>query len=397
MQLSLLLGAGFSVPAKYPTRTVLNKRLCKISHEEILVHTDGTAFFLDGQIDQNAHWTNKEEKHFIEEFLNFYSSEILENTKDFDYEDFFDYYHGLLHEKTDCQKFEYFANSFRSKFNTENHNVTLLSSFHDTYNQLLANCLSRKPEKCHLGKPYTKYASFLNFLDDNKDSYDKIQIHTLNHDLLFEELSESDTMVLNFSDGFDELGSPYYGKDNDYHKVRLRRFTDNYTSKFCLYKLHGSIDSYIFGKPDSSIYDTVKVPWGIDSTTLFKEVINEDGGSYHYETYNGNYYPDFLSGTTEKLLSYNKDRYYESVFRSFSENIRKSDILISIGYGLMDIGINEIIRKCFLVDPTKTMIVITPNKPLSKLFELKNVKYYGEGLGVDHIFKSRIDGLLGNK
>ena len=94
-QLSFLFGAGFSAPDNYPTRKGLNERLRKISHEEIMIHTDGTSFFLNGQKDPNAKWTNTHEKLFIQEFLEFYSAVVIGDLENFDYEIFFDYYQGI--------------------------------------------------------------------------------------------------------------------------------------------------------------------------------------------------------------------------------------------------------------------------------------------------------------
>lgn len=394
MEISFLLGAGFSVPAKYPSRKDINGRLNRISHNEILIFSDGRAFFSNGMTDPNADWTNPEEKYFVEEFLDFYSAEVISKPEIFDYEVFFDYYSGLLNERTICPKFEIFADNFRKKYDFGVDNENLLDHFNDTYNQLLASYLKRKLVRVHLGKPYSLYAYFLNFIDDIKEQFDKIHFHTLNHDNLFEQISMSDAMVSGLSDGFKELGSPYFAEDNEGRKIRLKRFTNNFTEKFCLYKLHGSIDNYNFGEPSYKNHETVKIPWGIDYVTIFKEIVNEYGEASMYERYIGNYYPDFLSGSTEKIISYSKSQYYKSIFEHFSLNLKNSDVLISIGYGLMDVGINEIIRDVFLTHPSKVLVIITPVKPQSDLFDLNNVKYYGVGLGIEQILKSHIDELL---
>jgi hypothetical protein len=65
--------------------------------------------------------------------------------------------------------------------------------------------------------------------------------------------------------------------------------------------------------------------------------------------------------------------------------------LISIGYGLGDSRINEYIIDNFLIEPNNKMIVIAPHKPDSKLFDYKNVKYFGKDKGVEQINKKEID------
>ncbi len=40
------------------------------------------------------------------------------------------------------------------------------------------------------------------------------------------------------------------------------------------------------------------------------------------------------------------------------------------------------------------MIVITPSKPKSELFDFENVKYYGDKKGIEHISKEEIEQLM---
>jgi len=394
MQLSFIIGAGFSVPDNYPTRKELNERLRRISHSEIMIHTDGTAMFLSDQTDPNASWTNVRQKLFVEKFINFYTSTIIPNVNSFDYETFFDYYQGLHYGRFKCEQFNSFADDFRKENNYQFDNTNLLGQFHNTFNQLLACLLKRCSERNHLGKFYNKYPEFLTFIEEIRDSYDKIHFHSLNHDLLIEELSFSDAMQTELSDGFEELGSPFYSKNNDYLTVRLKRFTNNFDKKFCLYKLHGSIDHYIYNFKNNE-YNSVKVPYGVSSNDLMREFIN-DNGELEYDKCFWNYYPDFLSGTTEKIASYQEQHFYKPLFDHFVENLRNSECLISIGYGLGDSKINEFIMDNFLKVKSKIMIIITPDKPKSELFKLENVKYFGLHKGVQHINKLEIEEFMKN-
>jgi hypothetical protein len=389
MQISFIIGAGFSAPDNYPTRKELNERLRKITHDEIIIHTDGSAWFLNGQLDPNADWTNVQEKLFVEKFLEYYTSTIIPSIENFDYESFFDFYQGLHYGRLKCSRFEEFADTFRKENDYQIDNMNLLGHFHNTFNQLIASQLMRWPKRVHLSKFYTKYPEFLTFIEQIRDSYDKIHFHTLNHDLLLEELSFSDAIQADLSDGFEELGSPFYSKNNDGLTIRLRRFTNSFTKKFCLYKLHGSIDQYVYNFKNSE-YVAVKVPYGVSSNDLMKEYKN-DKGELEYDGCFWNYYPDFLSGTTEKINSYTENHFYKPLFDHFIENLKNSNCLIAIGYGLGDSKINEFIKDNFLTDQSKTMIVITPSKPISDLLNFENVKYYGLNKGVQNLNKIEID------
>ena len=391
-QLSFLFGAGFSAPDNYPTRKGLNERLRKISHEEIMIHTDGTSIFLNGRQDPNAKWTNTHEKLFVQEFLEFYSDVLIGDIENFDYETFFDYYQGIHLGRTECSKFNAFADSFRKKYDRHTDNTNLLGHFHNTFNQLLAGQLMRWPEHVHLAKYYTKYPEFLTYIEEIRDSYDRIHFHTLNHDLLLEELANSDAMQGDLSDGFVELGSPFYSYNNDRNTARLKYFTNSFSQKFCLYKLHGSIDHYVYNFKNTE-YTAIKVPHGVSTNDLMKEYLN-DAGQLEYDRCFWNYYPDFLSGTTEKINSYEGDHFYKPLFMHFVENLRNSENLISIGYGLGDLKINELIKTHFLNDKDKKLLIITPSKPDSELFDYENVIYYGLGNGVQDIDKEHINELM---
>ena len=265
MNISFLLGAGFSVPDNYPTRWGINKRLRQISHEEIVIYSDGTAIFHNGRKDPNE-WQNMDEKIFVERFIKYYTDNIIPSIDNFDYESFFDFYQGFIKGKHKCYKFNAFTDKFRADTRTDTNNANLLSQFHNTFNQLLATQLTRWPKPIHLGKPYSKYPAFLNYIDSISDTFDKFYFHTLNHDLLLEEISHSDAFSEGFSDGFEELGSPFYSKDNENKTVRLKRFTNKFDTKFSLFKLHGSIDHYIYNFQNKE-YDSVKVPYELAPST----------------------------------------------------------------------------------------------------------------------------------
>jgi len=97
-------------------------------------------------------------------------------------------------------------------------------------------------------KYYPGYTGIMNCISELSNRH-IINIHTLNHDLFFESFNHSDFLKGDLSDGFEELGSKYFGKldvEGRSYMVRLERYTGNYHEKIRLYKLHGSLDYELF-------------------------------------------------------------------------------------------------------------------------------------------------------
>lgn len=204
-------------------------------------------------------------------------------------------------------------------------------------------------------------------------------IHTLNHDLLVEDWlnDETGTEAIRYSDGFSELGSPYYGRldfDADFpqrfhHRphtayVRMPRFTGEYNSSVQLLKLHGSLDYWRFSAEsgDTDLYGpsvVQKQPW-IEDYNLYREV--EVNGTHEYRRDSLNYHPLFLSGTTAKLEQYDDPVLFRRLLDQFQANLSDSNILVIIGYGFRDEGINHRILPT-LEDTQKKVIVIGRELP----------------------------------
>lgn len=401
--ISFLLSSGFSIPDGYPSTSQLNEKLKKINANEIKIHTSMSArFLIAGEEDLNP-WSGREDKLFVQRFLEFYNEQILDG-KDFHYEDFYDFYIELHKTETLDAKCQKFFDEFRKESGQEDDHHNFIMRFNYTFNQLVYKKLYRWPEQVSFANECEpSYAEFLNLLEDLKKDY-KIHFHSLNHDLLVEKLAHSFTIGQNFSDGFEELGSPFYG-DHQHsekvgekiitkvvHPVRLRRFTNEFSKQFCLYKLHGSVDNYDFNFENKE-YTMIKVPYGIQKESLRKEYFNKEGKRDYYSDF-FQITPDFLSGTTTKVLSYNRGHYYKSLFNYFTDNLIESEYLIVIGYGFGDNKINEYLVDAFLDDEKKRMIVIDIRKPQSDLMEYKNVRFIKKS--ISDIHKDEIYEMLNN-
>jgi hypothetical protein len=203
-----------------------------------------------------------------------------------------------------------------------------------------------------------------------------IRVHTLNHDLLFEHIaSKLSDLWQHFTDGFHENNSPYYGevytteRIHKTYRVRLKRFTDIFDKPLALYKLHGSVDTYI---ADISSSDEIRIKRDYGVSSILQEVYDKNTHKYYYKATLQNTYPDFLSGTTSKITQYNIS-YYKNLLSRFEQNLQNSKVLFVIGYGFKDDGINNTLIKYYLAHGKK-MIVIDRTKPNSNLVTDFNVQ-----------------------
>ena len=382
---SFLLGAGFSKPSGYPLATEINNKFKNLTHKDFMIHTSQSAWLIERGTKQN--WIiEKYQYMFVEEFIKFYNENIILG-QDFNYEDFFDYYIELDRREELTETENSFFKDFGKRYEYPLDHHDLLHSFNRTYNQLVANFITVDwPISVSSLKPYNRqeHAEFLYLLEYLEEKNYKVHIHTLNHDLLMEKYFHTQTLGNKISDGFDDSYSPYFaditlngnknGKRYAYtHDIRLRRFKNKYDSTFNLYKLHGSVDNYVFNL-NNKRYDMIKQVYGMNEGSIYKEITTYLG-EVKKEHFYVDVIPEFLSGTTEKLRHYERNVYYKHVFQHFFQNLSNSKNIIVIGYGFRDSKINENLKNHFLKDQQKTMLVIDVSKSQSDILNLSNVKY----------------------
>ena len=374
--MSILVGSGFSIPEGLPGIQKLNKQLSKINESEIQIDSTQRAKFLKGQEDFNSH-SGWYEKKFIQEFLEFYNTEILKpNNEDFHYETFYDYYTGFLINNEKDKRVESFCNRFNDKYFKDDQNskdpIRWIFEFDKTFSQLLASQLKRsKYFDAESIKQHPPYDTFIGFLKDLIETCD-IKFHTLNHDLFFDWLGQNhEDLKQYYSDGFQLEDSSFYGKAQckiksgnivfEPHSVKLRYFTEKFDKPLSFFKLHGSIDNIIPNAIDSD-NEILRIKTNYSVTRYQKKI-----GDHSFEELMEDVKPDFLSGTTNKIRFYNSDPYYKKLFEHFKINLLSSELLIVIGYGFQDDRINEFLETYFL-SQGKNMIIIDPGKLKSDLF-----------------------------
>ncbi|MBP5423160.1 MAG: SIR2 family protein [Paludibacteraceae bacterium] len=359
--ISILLGAGFSVPMGYPTGNKMNNSLQNFDDENCSIepYSGVLVTTIDDYSKPNFENTGCV-KYFdlCKRLIKMYTEKHNEG---FDYELFYDFIKG------DEVKSEKYQSLFEGLIGETNSIENCLYQVSNIYNQMIAYLLKDKDNRTWYDDEPTKvdyydvnYDSFIKYLSALSKEY-IVNVHTLNHDLLFESFKNT-TLIdsHNISDGFEELGSKYYGKLNHkgrmYH-CRLERYTGKYETPIRLYKLHGSLDYVHFHRNEELIMvpdDYVKIRYGIGYDKVMKE--NEDGTSYDEDLFET--HADFLTGTTSKMKRY-KESFFKGLLERFEKNLQEAEKLIIVGYGCKDQGINDIIyenfnftkKPSFIVDP----------------------------------------------
>jgi hypothetical protein len=384
-EISILLGSGFSSPDGIKTVGEINKYILSLKLEDIYIHPDMTIFVVNGYEKPVSSLHYGDELFFIE-LISFYNQTV----DSFNYERFYDFvtsFNKFETYKDDLEPF--FAKFKKEKLNSDNpldgiH--SFMSRFVGYFNNLISILLNSA--KYYEDVTLINYENYERFAKKLKSLIDEgyvIHIHSLNHDLLFEHLASKHVdLWLHFTDGYSEHGSEYYGRINlnqsisKTYRVRLKRFVNVYDNNLRIYKLHGSVDTFIANiyTPDLDL-TRVKKDWGVGE--IEKEVKTKSGKLVYQSMYQKEH-PDILSGTSSKASWY-KEPYYKELQEYFKNNLKNSVKLIVIGYGFGDDGINHEIENKFLIDGKK-MTVIDINKPNSRLFNDYNTQFINKSISL---------------
>ena len=322
--ISVLLGAGFSAPMGYPVGDGLNNGILNFDDKLVDFAPSGElAISKDGQKPEFQMYgiRNYHQKRF--EFCKRLIREYyVAHNNMFDYEEFYDF----ITSRDEAIQERYQALCVDLLEEHDDYRNMLYSIDH-IYNQMVDHLLKDRNGKCRYDDEPFKvncvdaYDGFLQFLSEISKTY-IVNVHTLNHDMLFESFNHSSYINGNMSDGFDEYGSDYYGilrQGNRTYHCRLERYTGRYNTPVRLYKLHGSldyvpfyrIDEYRFMKPEKY----VKIKWGIGAGDIMKGRRLKIG----YDLSPFEYHADFLTGTTSKIQRYNEPLLFRKIFKKFKQ------------------------------------------------------------------------------
>lgn len=375
--ISILLGAGFSAPLGYPVGNKLNDLLLGCTGEDFVFHTGGTlAQNIDGtKPDLGFKNSYDFEFDFCRDLMQYFNKEHGY----FDYEEFYDFFTYQAKDDPNVKLL------FESKtYGSHKDLDQMIYGLRNIYSQLIGYYLKDKEGKkwyedaaYYLKPSFSGYTGILNCVSKLAEKH-LINVHTLNHDLFFERLNNTEWLAGELCDGFEELGSPYYGKlvaNNTSYMVRLKYYTGKYDKKYRLYKLHGSRDYGIYyGSKGSTMTPQIylKTRCGIGFGKLYKEICDPKK-NLSYENCWINYHADFLTGTTSKIERYAEPLLYKKLFEHFRSNLKEAEKLIIIGYGAKDSEINKMIlenfdfkhKPVFIIDPF-------PGEKVNEIAEILN-------------------------
>lgn len=324
--ISLLLGAGFSIPAGYPSANEVGKRLTTIKVEDLYIAGNQTLAKNNAKIPQSKY--QQEPIKLMLRLIRIYH--LLSGCRDFNYENFYDFYTRLCH----------------SPF--VNRRIIQIDTY---FQQLVALCIDDIGEPKSLAK-YKKFVEQIRQLSTSSI----VHIHTLNHDGLCEELFGK-----KISDGFTSLATPY--------NQNIPIYTGEFDQSIRLYKLHGSFEQYRYCyQTIQNQIDYIKCDKTIDLSSIRNNV---DGNV----NCNHILIPDYLTGTTTKIHRY-KEPHYESLFKLFESDLNESKTWVIVGYSGNDSLINEYLinnshdKKIIVYDPyPKTALEHLVSKLNAKLIK----------------------------
>ncbi len=145
-----------------------------------------------------------------------------------------------------------------------------------------------------------------------------------------------------------------------------------------MFKLHGSVFNTIVYTPEPD-KERIRLKDNYGVSQFEMEIKDPETGEPCFRNLWDEVAPDFLSGTTNKTRFYTGDPYYSNLFKHFEKNLYASELVVVIGYGFHDSGINEYLEKYFL-SSGRQMIVIDTYKPQTELIDRYNVKHIPKGV-----------------
>jgi len=193
-----------------------------------------------------------------------------------------------------------------------------------------------------LSKKTIKF-DYLNwFIDAFKDdAFSKIDIFTLNHDLVF-DLFLSETKIA-YYDGFGY-------KTNDIRYWQKDLLDIDKKEKIKLIKLHGAINWYRFSNGKEDIIGSYS---GSDVDHAYDK--------YGKRLYLHDSKPILLVGTFNKMYSYVNSSLFIYLYFCMYRYLELSNRLIVSGYSFGDKGINSRVIEWLLSSDNNKMIIIDPN------------------------------------
>ncbi|MEO8148758.1 MAG: SIR2 family protein, partial [Bacteroidia bacterium] len=357
INISFLLGAGFSEPAGYKLGKDINEKLFNGIGGNCYRTNLSTWGWIE--TDKNAppkHTTSEYyEPYLIDAFINLYQKDT---GSQFDYEEFYDWFldikSGELENNLNenLQKAFDFIGQFNEGFERVNAENPLdkYSKVNSCYNYLIADFLFRSQEE----EDHSQYE----YLNKIIKKINKANFFTLNHDFLLENLFEN--WDYDYSDGFSS-------KDNKFmfNGKPVSFFQNHFEKDLRVFKLHGSFDYY--RKPLSDTQkenEAYKIEDNIIKSREHREILHSKPSinkqEFSLDLTKDNLVPEFLTGKRKfSSTSFNTPDCFDKLFNHYKKEILNSEQLIIIGYSYNDNHINRVIKNA--VDSKEEIEIINVN------------------------------------
>lgn len=348
MKILFFLGSGVSYKTGLPdTKTITNRLLNGEWHQ----HTDSN--FYPGKHNneyfQITDITPKIQKFlkFIKEYANSYLKQ--RGIDESNYEDIYFIVHQLHNElsmETDNPALKPFIDYLEKELDIHNNpDFSELDIQLDFKNfcwkaEDFINCVIW--HTVYTKNPIEGFDLIKEIIESNK--FEKIDIASLNHDLLIERFFSENK--IEFCDGFSEADGDYcFFIPDSYREAK---------EKVRLFKLHGSINWYRLRHYEKETNTT---------TDFYIKLLP---GKDHWRVYNskgeliGNTleaYPIFLTGTINKLSDYNFG-IVRAVHLRFDEVLFEHNTIIMSGYGWNDKGINGRLQEWIMTSNDRKLILL---------------------------------------
>jgi hypothetical protein len=344
--LSVILGAGFSANALLPMASAIAERFNRDLKLKFISSYSSEWSWIDGksEIDIRNGTGNFDYIPYSYVFDKLVKLYINENGQFIYYEDFYQYIidkfknlewvenlfnvarDSLLIDYPHYKEDEYYKNYL---FVFEHKQFSKVSAI---LNYLIEDLLRIIPKSnLELNEIYKDFIKYI-------ISFEEVDIFTLNHDLLLEQLLINNG--LNFSKGFNTKESPIVHNGNS-----VPFFDNDFKENIRIHKLHGSIDFYKF--EHFKRVGTIFRPTGdydyymtTDFSTIHRSVrINPETGDV-LQDHNFDIVPKFITGT-RKSETIKNDKLYKSLYSNFESIMSKSTNLFISGYSFSDAHVNE--------------------------------------------------------
>ena len=342
MNVAILLGAGASIPAGYPSTQCITDQV--LTGRGVTRHSDST-FEIGGDAPPTGiTLAANKMTNLIRTEIEYYVDDIL--NRSVNYEDLSNAAQQirdeLLGELDDPLLFKY-----SRKIRTQAESIVIESASAtfdrlDSFESLISEtCNYISDIVWRMLARDTSCLSHLNFINHIHKLSNITNISTLCHDTHIETFLEQSNIP--FSDGFLE-------PETD---VRFWGNKSSPDSKIPFLKLHGSVNWFYFASPENT--NTFEQGLGIPLHHDHHHTKTRDG-EYRYSSFR----PALLVGTFNKMLKYSSGIFLD-IYPRFRETLRNTDRLVICGYSFGDKGINSELLYWFYQQQNRQFIIIHPD------------------------------------